>query len=201
MKHSAYILVLLTLSSTSCKPLSKIVYKTFQIENITNEEFQKLNGTYSNTSDTTTGKINHFPYDGRSDYERLIILSQLFINFPETAWRDENNNMIDPKNKWIKIEFQSVKQATISMYHNDNFIFSKNIHGKFKNGYFYLRPKVYAFPLVPLVFGYNFERTRIGKTADDNLIIDYTVNRWGFALFAGSADKGTATSIYRKKNK
>lgn len=201
LKNSLYILILLTLVTTSCKPLSKITDKTYQIENITKKEFQKLNGIYSNTSDTITGKLNHFPYDGQSDYERLIILSQLFQYFPETAWRDENGKRINPKEKWIKIEFQSKKKATVSMYHNDNFVFSKNIHGKFKNGHFYLRPKVFVIPLFPLAFAYNFERARIGKTMEDNLIIEYTVNRWGFALVAGSSDRGATSSIYKKKNK
>jgi hypothetical protein len=197
--HSIYILTILTLAATSCKPFLQVGNKNFQIENTTEDEFQKLNGTYSNSFDTTAGKINHFPYDGRNDYGRLTILWQLFQKIPETAWRDENHKMINPKEKWIKIEFQSKKQATISMYHNDNFVFSKNIHGKFKNGYFYLRAKVYIIPFFPLFFVYNFERTRIGKTTDDNLIIDYKVNRWGFALIAGGEDKGVASSIYKNK--
>ena len=85
------------------------------------------------------------------------------------------------------------------MYHNDKFVFSKNIRGKFRNGYFYRRPKVYVMPLIPLLFGYNFERTRIGITTNEDLIIDYTINMWGFALVAGSAEKGATSSIYKKK--
>ena len=101
--------------------------------------------------------------------------------------------------KWIKIEFNTQETATISMYHNDKFLFSKDIHGKFKNGYFYLQPKVYVIPFIPLIFGYNFQRTRIGKTTDEGLLIDYKVNRWGFALIAGSQESGNASSIYAKK--
>lgn len=199
MKDSLYILTILMLALISCKPLSKIENKSFQIENITKQNFEKINGTYSNSFDTLTGKVNHFPDDGKSTQERLTILDQLLKNYPETAWRDKNNERIDLKEKWIRIEFQSQKLSTISMYHNDKFVFSKKIHGKFKNGYFYLRPKIYILPLFPLIFGYNFERARIG-ISDDNLIIDFTVNRWGFAIAAGSSDKGYSSSIYRNKN-
>jgi hypothetical protein len=123
MKHSLYILTILTLASTSCKPLSEIGNKNVQIENVTKENFRKLNGTYSNNCDTTFGKVTHSPYDGWSDDKRLTILNQLFKNYPESTWRDKNNEIIDPKEKWIRIEFQSKKLATISMYHNDNFVF------------------------------------------------------------------------------
>jgi hypothetical protein len=86
------------------------------------------------------------------------------------------------------------------MYHNNEFVFSKKIHGKFKNGFFYLRQKFYILPLIPILFGYNFERARIGKTMDSNLIIDYTVNSWGLALVAVGSDKGVASTIYKRKN-
>ena len=193
-----YILSILILVTTGCKSLSKVGSNNFQVVNLTKDNFKQLNGTYSNSFDTIIGTINHFPYDGLSDKQRVTVLNQLFQNFPETAWRDKNGNMINHKEKWIKIDFNSKKRATISMYHNDKFVFSKNIRGKFKNGYFYLRPKIYVIPIFPLVFGYNFERTRMGKTTDGDLIMDYTVNMWGFALFAGSADKGATSSIYKQ---
>jgi lysophospholipid acyltransferase (LPLAT)-like uncharacterized protein len=49
------------------------------------------------------------------------------------------------------------------------------------------------------VFGYCYQRARIGKTIDGDLIIDYSVNRCGFALVAGSSDKGSASSTYKRK--
>lgn len=196
-----FVLVILIIM-TGCKPLSEIANNDIKTKVITNNDYEKLNGIYSNSYDTIFGGVEHSPYDGKNDYQRLTILYQLFgYNYPETAWRDENNQMINPNEKFIKIEFQSMKQATISMYHNDKFVFSKKIHGKFKNGYFYLRPKAYVLPFIPLIFGYNFERARLGKTIENNLVIDYTVNKWGFALVAGSADKGVATTIYKKRNK
>jgi len=194
-----YIFVILTLVTTGCKSLSKIGNGNFQVVDLTKDNFEQLNGTYSNSFDTIVGTIIHSPYDIENDEKIVNILRQLFRIFPQTAWIDENGKMINPNEKWIKIELNSVKKATISMYHNEKFIYSKNIHGKFKNGYFYLRPKIYVIPLFPLVFVQNFERARLGKTIDDDLIIDYTVNRCGFALVAGSSDKGATSSIYKKK--
>lgn len=194
------VLAFFIIGVTGCRPLSKIENNNIQTEILSNNNFSELNGMYSNSSDTSFSNINHFPGDGLSDYQRLTILGQLFQNYPKTAWNDENNQMINPEEKWIKIEFKSKKEATISMYHNDLFVFSKRIHGKLKHGYFYLRPKIYAIPLIPLIFGYNFERARLGKTLDDNLVLDYTVNKWGFALVSGSASKGVAKSIYKKAN-
>ena len=138
------------------------------------------------------------PGNGFDELEQQMILNQLFLNIPESYYRDTEGNMIDPNEKYVKIEFLSSKKATVSFYHNERFVFSKNINGRFKNGYFYLRPKIFVIPIVPLVFGYNFERTRIGKSGS-NLLIDYSVNRWGFALVAGSSDKGYTSSVYRKK--
>lgn len=197
-----YVLSVLVISFTSCNPLSKITNNNIQTEFITNNDYLKLNGVYSNSYDTIIGDIKHFPGDGLNNFQRITILYQLFwYNYPETAWRDENNQMINPKEKWIKIELQSKKHGIISMYHNDKCVFSKNIHGKFKNGYFYLRPKNYVIPLFPLLFGYNFERARLGKTIENNLVIDYAVNRWGYALVAGSEDKGVATSVFKTRDK
>jgi hypothetical protein len=170
---------------------------SFQVVDLTKDNFQNLNGTYSNTSDTLVGAINSS--NRASSEQQAVILGQLFQFYPETAWRDKNGNFINPKEKWIKIDFNSKKKASVSMYHNDKFVFSKNIRGKFKNGYFYIRPKIYVIPLFPVFFAYNFERARIGKTTNDDLIIDYTVNRLGFALVAGGSDNGATSSIYKKK--
>jgi hypothetical protein len=187
------------LAVTSCKPLSKIGNKNVKTEYITKDNFKRLDGTYANSFDSTIGQIVHSPYNGINNDEQITILSQLFLNYPETAWRDKNGVFIDSKEKWIKLDFQSKNLAIVSMYHNNNFLFSKKIRGKFKNGYFYVRPKNFVVPLIPLVFGYNFERARMGISVD-HLIIDYRVNRWGVALVAGSADKGYVSSLFKKKS-
>ena len=191
-----------TLVATGCKSLSNVGSHNYNILDVTwtKDDFKRLNGTYSNSFDTIVVEImGHNPYNALIDKQHISALNQLFLCIPEKVSRDENGEWIDLKEKFIKIEFNSKKQATISMFHNDKCIFSKNIHGKFKNGYFYLRPKIYVIPLIPLVFGYNFERSRIGKTLYDDLIIDFTVNSWRGALMAGSpaVERGTTSSIYK----
>jgi len=195
---------ILTLVATGCKSLSKVGNHNYNILDvtITKDDFRKLNGTYYNSFDTIVVEIiGQNPYNALIRYKRHVTaLSQLFIYIPQKVSRDENDKWIDLKEKSINIEFNSKKQVTISMFHDDKCTFSKNIHGKFKNGYFYLRPKIYVIPLIPLVFGYNFERARIGKTLYDDLIIDFTVNSWGGVIMAGSpaVERGTTSSIYKK---
>ncbi len=179
--------------------MSKINDKNIQTEIRTADDLKKLEGIYANCFNASVGKIIHIPGNGQSDTERCTILNQLFRKLPETTWRDSNNKRIDSKEQWVKIALRSKKRLTLSLYHNDRFIFSKIVHGKFKNGYFYVRPKVFIYPFVPLVFGYNFERARMSISGND-LILDYSVNRWGFAIAAGSSDVGHVSSIYRRRN-
>lgn len=194
-----YILIPSQILLSGCKSLSKAGNHNIHAISLKGDNFKEIEGTYSNSFDTIAGKIDHYPYDGVSMDKRVTILSQLFHNYPDASWIDENNSVIDPKDKWIKIVFESKRKATVSMYNDNKFVFSKNIRGKFKNGYFYLRPKIYVIPLVPLVFAYNFERARMGKTINNDLIIDYTVKRWGFSIFSGSEDKGAVSSVYKRK--
>lgn len=198
-RSSIFYVFIFALVVIGCKPLSKVGNNTL-VTPLTKDDFQQLNGTFSDISDTIIGSVTHHPYDGWSDEQRITILNQLFYTIPEIAWRDENGKFINAHEKWIEIKFKSKKQAVVSMYHNDKFIFSKKIRGKFKNGYFYLRPKVYVIPIFPIVFGYHFERTRIGLTTNRNLIIDHTINMSGFAVLAGSSEKGATSSIYKRKS-
>jgi hypothetical protein len=183
---------------TSCTSLKTLGLQDYPNDNLSKDSYADLNGLYSNRHDTIIGDLVHMPGSGFDELERQTILTQLFLNIPESYYRDNNGIMIDPNEKYVQIDFKKKSKAIVSFYHKDSLVFSKNINGKFKNGYFYLRPKIFVIPIVPLVFGYNFERTRIGKSGS-NLLIDYSVNRWGFALVAGSSDKGFTSSIYRKR--
>jgi hypothetical protein len=194
MKYLLIIGIILILFG--CTPLSKVGIENYDIVHIEKSDFSVLNGIYENQHDTVVGKLKHSPGNGLDELERLSILNQLFLSVPELSWRDSLGTIIEPDEKFILIEFIDSKKAYVSFYHNHDLIFTKKIRGKFKNGYFYLRPKGFIIPLIPLIFGYNFQRTRIGKSGD-YLLIDYTVNRWGFALVAGSSDKGYASSRYK----
>ena len=126
--YSIAIFAIISVVAIGCKPISKVGINNIHVKTIKGSNFKELNGIYSNRFDTVAGKIIHYPYDAVNDTQRVSILSQLFLRFPETAWRDENGKMINPKEKWIKIEFQSKNKAIISMYNKDKFVFAKQIH-------------------------------------------------------------------------
>lgn len=96
----------------------------------------------------------------------------------------------------MEIKFISVKKGVVNVLQNDTVLFTKNIRGKIRNGYFYVRPKIFIIPFFPILYWHNFERVRIGKIGDD-IVIDHTLRSWGFALFAGGSDNGQSTSIYK----
>ncbi len=198
LKSITWILAILIFSS--CTSLSKLGLDNYPNDKLTKTNYLDVNGIYSNSHDTISGKLKHEPYAGFDELEQQTILNQLFLTIPESYYRESSGEIIPPDEKWVKIEFKSDKKAIVSMYHNKNFVFSKEIRGKIKGGYFYLRPKWYIIPIVPIAFGYNFERARIGKSGT-KLLIDYSVNMWGFALVAGSSDRGYCSSVYKLKNK
>jgi len=194
-----FIILGLLLTIMSCKPLSKLRIEGYPIEKISKDNYTELNGIYSNQFDTIIGKLEHSPGHGTFDIlNEQTIMSQLFWPTPEQALKDDFGKRIEPEYISVKIEFESSKKAIVSMYQNDQLLFSKSIRGKFKNGYFYLRPKFFIIPLFPLIYGHHFERTRIGKTGN-NLTIDYNINTFFIMVMGGGFDKGYASSIYRHK--
>lgn len=198
-KKSEFVLLILAVFIfSSCTSLSKLGVKDYPIDSLNKGNYFELDGFFMNNHDTIIGEIVHKPENGVDNLKSQTLLNQLFLNIPESYYRDNDGNIIDPKEKWIELKFLSNKKATVTMYHNDKVVFSKVIHGKIKNGYFYLRPKIYVIPFVPLVFGYNFERTRIGKSGNI-LLVDHSVNMWGFALVAGSSERAYTSSSYLKK--
>jgi hypothetical protein len=193
-----FVWVMIIVVLSSCTSLSELGLENYPNDELSKTNYSDLNGTYSNSHDTIFGELKHIPYNGFDELEQQTIISQLFIFIPESFYRGNYGEIIPPEEKWVSFEFISDKKANVSLYQNDSFIFSKEIHGKFKDGYFYLRPKWYIIPLVPFVFGYSFERARIGKSGT-SLLIDYSVNMWGFAVFAGSSDKGYSSSVFEQK--
>jgi hypothetical protein len=158
---------------------------------VTKENFTALNGFYRNKQDTVFGKIRHSPVHSIADNNESLI-DRLFILLPDKRGFYEAT--------LIDIEFISHKMATIKAYKNDSLIFTKNLRGKFKNGYFYVNPKMYIIPFPPLFYVHNFERVRLAKYEGD-LIVDHTKMLWGFALLAGGSDYGRSTSIYSRTEK
>jgi len=172
--------------SISCRPLKNLSPAAYAIEPIRKGEFAKLNGRYNDIQDAVFGKMEHYPGRGQDENNRRLI-DRLFNFYPDKA--DENGISVE-------LKFTSNKRAIVNAYQNGTVLFTKVIHGKFKNGYFYLRPKIFIVPFFPILYWHDFERVRIGKIGD-NIIVDHTLKSWGFALFAGGSDNGLSTSIYK----
>lgn len=195
MRQLAYLFLVCMV--VGCTPLSRLSLGNHPADYLTKADYKKLNGVYSNRHHAISGNLKHGPYNGHDEFEGCSILSQLFWNIPGKAYQQYSLDTLQ-EDEWVSMEFISSKRAIVSLHHNETFIFSKKIHGKFRKGYFYIRPKVFILPLIPLAFGYNFERARIGRS-DRDLIMDYSVNRWGFVLVAGSSDRGHVSSAYKSK--
>jgi len=190
MKQIRLLTILLMTISIGCRPLKNLSPTTYSIEPIKKGEFAKLNGKYNNIQDTVFGKIEHYPGRGIDENNRMLI-DRLFVFYPDKAY--ENGITVE-------IKFTSNKSATVNAYQNGTILFTKDIQGKFKNGYFYVRPKIFIIPFFPILYWHNFERVRIGKVGN-NIIVDHTLKSWGFALFAGGSDNGNSTSIYKSMEK
>jgi len=178
--------LILLLISVGCRPLKNLSPTTYSIEPIPENELTKLDGRYSDLQDTVFGKIEHFPARGMDENNRRL-LDRLFNFYPNKAYE---------KGTTVEIKFTSNKNATVNAYQNGTILFTKNVHGKVKKGYFYVRPKIFIIPFFPVFYWHNFEKVRIGKIGND-IIVDHTLRSWGFALFAGGEDTGRSTSIYK----
>ena len=183
-------LMLITFLSVSCSSLSNLSNSTYPITHLNKENFQNLNGIYENYQDTVFGKITHHPGRGFNE-NNISLLNRLFIFIPNEAYNEKTA---------IEIKFVTNRKAEINTYLDDSLITSRKIRGRFKQGYFYTRPKILIIPFFPVLYVHDFERVRIGKT-ESNLIIDHSIRSWGFALFAGGSDLGSNTSIYKIKKK
>lgn len=199
MKFKALFLLItlsLFLLITSCKSLSKLTIEGYPNEKISKDNYTELNGLYLNQFDTITGALKHSPGHGTFDVlNEQTITSLVFWAIPEQVLKTDSGQRIKPEHISVKIEFESHKKAIVSMYKKDTLILSKSIRGKFKNGYFYLRPNFFIIPLFPLIYGHHFQRTRIGKTGH-NLTIDYTINTFFIFVLGGGFNKGYASSIH-----
>lgn len=188
MKQIRLLIIFLVTISIGCRPLKNLSPTTYSIEPIQKGEFAKLNGKYNDIQDTVFGKMEHYPGSGIDENNKRLI-DRLFIFYPNKA---------SEKGITVEIKFTSNKKATVNTYQNGTILFTKNIHGKFKNGYFYVRPKIFIIPFFPILYWHNFERVRIGKIQDD-IIVDHTLKSWGFAFIAGGSDNGLSTSIYKRR--
>lgn len=186
MNHLKLATLLLSIIYSGCSSLKNLSPTTFQIESIKENGFAKLNGRYENTQDTVFGKTNNY-YLGEIDNNKSL-LDRLFIFYPRKTYSKETT---------VEISFVSNKKATIRAYQNETILLTKNIRGKFKKGYFYVRPKIFIVPFFPVFYWHNFESARIGIIGND-IVIDHTLKSWGFVLIEGGSERGLSTSIYKR---
>jgi len=173
----------------SCKPLKKLGLKNYPPEQISILDFKKLNGSYSNYPDTANGKIVDDAPHNRHGYH-LSLFNQFSIG-PESGVPEVY------KNEVVELTFTSNRKGIISLYKNDSLLHSEKIRGSIKRNYFYVRPKILVLPFVPILFGYQFQKLRIG-ISNENLIVDYN-STWFLCFFGfGSARHGYYSSVYNK---
>ncbi len=185
-------LFLLLICFAGCKPLSKMGLENHRVTPVTGSEFTRLNGLYRNVSDTVDGRVVFAPYGRFDDTTSVDLLGHLYYNVPwkKRAWGDSTSQ--------IALEFQSPTKVNVSLYKADTLVKTWTLKGKFKKGFFYLRPRVWAAPFIPVFFGYNFERAAIGISAG-GLVLKYTINYWAFALVAGSSEVGSVSAFFKEQ--
>ncbi|GCC50671.1 hypothetical protein SanaruYs_08890 [Chryseotalea sanaruensis] len=185
MKRIIVLLILATLI-IGCATIKHDSIQT--VDKLNESDFRQLNGRYSNKADDGKGKEFWTQFTG--DYQL------------KTLWENVNQDQFglgyDLDNQSVSIEFLTSKKAIFKLYQGDSIISEKNVKGKFKDGYFYKRPFFVTIPLVPVLFGYNTNRLRIGK-ADNAIVADYKWNIWMSFLVAGKAEKGYSSLIFSKR--
>jgi len=151
------------------------------LDKITKTNYRKIEGTYNNASNDSTIKVVN------------EVTKSLWFQIGYENWRDTNWN-----NQRVVLKFVTDKKIIAELYQNGELINHKTIKGKIKDGYFYRRPFFIVIPFIPLVFGYNTHRYRIGLI-DNNLIVDNKENFWVFAIAAGNTENKQTTLTYDKK--
>lgn len=178
-------MALLTLG-VSCATINHESIRT--INKLDKEDFRQLNGRYSNAPDDGRGRLLRSQYNG--EYR------------PESLWANidhyQPGSSSDWSNQTVDIEFLSANKALFRLYQGDSLIDKKKVRGKFKDGYFYKRPFMVIMPFIPVLFGYNTNRLRIGK-AENVIVVDYKWNIWMFFLLAGQSEKGQSSLIFSKR--
>jgi hypothetical protein len=106
-------------------------------------------------------------------------------------------NQTNWKKQTVKISFAGTDKMCFQLYDEGRFISQKIITGSIKDGYFYESLHGFIVPFIPLWFGYDFERRRIGFKGDQ-LIIDISESYWMAALIAGNSYKKQRVLGYKK---
>ena len=176
-----------------------ILILTASCATIKHESFQAVNKLDENDYRQLNGKYSNHPKDGKGKLLRSLNNGEYQ---PESLWAQLNQFQTGSRSDWkdqtVDIEFLTAEKAVFKLYQGDSLIDKKMVRGTFKDGYFYKRPFFLAIPLIPVLFGYNTNRLRLGK-AENVLVADYKWNIWMYFLVAGRSEKGRSSLIFSEQ--
>ena len=176
----------------SCKSSFNSIVKEEKIEKLTEKNYKKINGNYSNHPEKFIGGLKKTPYNYHPDNTALDLYGWTF-----DTKKDEH--IQENKKEYVYLEFINEKRLRMKLYRNDSLFSEKIIKGKLKNGYFYSRQKKGIYPFIPLIFGYDFGRYRIGIDGN-NIIMDFYENTWVAGFMVGESSKGEYSGIFKRLN-
>ena len=175
MKNTFIKLCVLSCLIQSCASVSNIKFES-QV-NLQKNSLQNLNGTYQNLSSSSSNKYDHFLWH--------TITGQ---SLSKVYWKESK----------VILNVKSEKKITISLLDSlGKHVNSKNIKGKIVNGCFQPRRKFIAIPLIPILFGYSNQVSKL-CLSDEKLQLAYSWNIWGFAMINGTKSKGSWISEHKR---
>lgn len=157
-----------------------------KVSPITKKNYNQLDGIYSNLP-FHTALISYKHFAGPK-------------YFPTPLWENtygflNNRRKGDTTAKTVKVDFIRKNRIRLVLYKNNKDEIERIIKGHIRNGY--CKQRFIVYPFIPLFFGYNSHRFRIGKMYD-NLVIDFKWSYWGFAIVGGGDGKGQSRTSYKK---
>ena len=191
MKNKLLIIVTgLSFIFINCKSsFNSIVNKEEITEKLTEKNYKTINGNYSNHPERFIGGLKKTPFNYHPDITALDLFGWTFD--PNRVKHIKEN-----KKEHVNLEFINKKRLRMKLYRSDSLISEKIIKGKLKRGYFYSRQKKGIYPFVPLIFGYDFGRFRIG-IKKNNIIMDFYENTWVAGFMVGQSSKGNYSGIFK----
>ena len=181
MNYRCFVLVYILLAVallSGCLSLNSL--KRDELNAISVKEPEKINGFYGNTS--------------------IAQISD--SSFLETLWGQTITYRYKERGGWknhiVKLECLSQRRLKLTLIDSGKVVREKTIRGNIKHGYFYKKRHLIVYPIVPLCFGYNTYRYRLGLSEGD-LIVDRVFSYWGFFLVAGGSGKGLVTTRHHKQ--
>lgn len=158
------------------------------LNSLNKENLKTIEGTYAN-------RPNNYPID-------TVRLTDAVSHPITKSFWFQVDNYKDWKQDWpnqtIILKVVSDKKIIAELYEDGKMINQKKLKGKIKDGYFYGRPFFIVLPFIPIVWGYNTHRYRIGLI-DTDLVIDKKTNYWMAALIVGSDKKEQVSLTFDKR--